>query len=854
MRLSHPDALLFSFLVALVLLFAPNSAGTPASLPEAARAAGVAEVYGELPLSFEANEGQVDRAVRFLCRGRGHTLFLTPNEAVLSLRGARRADAVVRLRLAGANGHPRMEGAGALPTRSNYLLGDDPRRWHTGLAHYARVRVADVYPGVDMVFRESQRQLEYDLVLAPGADPRRIRLAFEGAESITIGALGELILHTANGDLLQHAPAVFQEAGDGRQQVEGHYVLLAPPVGVGGGEGARHQVGLVIGRYDRGRPLIIDPVLAYSTFLGGSGDDVGYSIAIDGAGNAYITGQTPSATFPGVSGGSLQPGNGGGLDAFVTKIDPTGTAILYSTFLGGGGDDVGLGIAVDTASNAYVTGQTTSTTFPGVGGGSLQPASGGGGDGFVTKLDATGSTIVYSTFLGGSGFDRGYGIAVDGAGNAYVTGQTASATFPGVSGSSLQPANGGGGSDAFVMKINPGGSAIVYSTFLGGGGTDLGIRIAVDGSGSAYVTGETTSTTFPGVGAGAIQPANGGGLDAFVTKIDPGGSVIVYSTFLGGTGTDAGNGIAVDGEGNAYVAGETASTTFPGVSASSIQPANAGGAFDAFLTKIDPTGSAIVYSTFLGGSGSDDAFGLAIDGAGNAYLTGRTDSTAFPGVSGTSLQPANGGGAFDAFVTKINPAGSAILYSTFLGGTGDDEGQAIAVDGAGNAYVAGQTSSSAFPGVSGSSLQPANGGGSDAFVTKIAEAGLAFHTVLPCRLVDTRNAVGPLGGPALQPGATRIFALGGACGVPASAKALSLNVTVAQPAAAGDLRLLPGDQTILPLASAIDYALGQTRANNAITRLAFDGSGRLKVKTDSAGSVHLVLDVNGYFQTIPPAE
>jgi hypothetical protein len=694
-----------------------------AAAPDAPAQVRLSEAYGKLPLSFEANEGQVDKAVRFLCRGQGTTLFLTPTEAVLSLSGQGQEAPVVGLHLAGGNADPRLVGVDPQATKSNYFIGNDPRRWHAGVAHYARVRVEGVYPGVDLVYRGNPRRLEYDFVVAPGADPAVIRLVFRGAAPIAIGPRGELILHTASGDLVQAAPTVYQEAEERRQRVEGHYVLLAPPAAQGAGEGGRQQVGFMLGRYDRARPLIIDPVLVYSSFLGGSGEDIAYSIAIDSAGNAYLTGQTASLTFPGVSAGSIQPAAGGGLDAFVTKINPAGTAIVYSTFLGGSGDDTALGIAVDGAGNAYLTGQTASTAFPGVGAGSIQPSYGGGSfDGFVTKLNAAGSAIVYSSFLGGGGFDRGYGIAVDAAGNAYVTGQTASTAFPGVSAGSIQPVNGGGGSDAFVTKINPEGTAIVYSTFLGGGGTDLGIRIAVDGQGSAYLTGETTSGTFPGVGGTSIQPSNGGGLDAFVTKINPGGTAIVYSTFLGGSGTDAGNGIAVDGEGNAYVAGETASTTFPGVSGSSIQPANAGGAFDAFVTKIDPTGTAIVYSTFLGGSGSDDAFGLAIDGAGNAYLTGRTDSTTFPGVGATSIQPANGGGTFDVFVTEINPTGTAIVYSTFLGGSGDDEGQAIAVDGTGSAYIAGQTSSTTFPGVGASSIQPGNGGGTDAFVTKIGSA------------------------------------------------------------------------------------------------------------------------------------
>jgi hypothetical protein len=815
--------------------------------PDAATQAKVSEVYGKLPLSFEVNEGQADRAVNFLCRGQGLTLFLTSREAVLSLRATQRGNAVVRMRLAGANGHARSIGVGALPTRSNYFIGNDPRQWHTAVAHYAQVHVEGVYPGVDLVYRGNQRQLDYDLVIAPGADQGAIRLEYEGADPITIGARGELVLHTVEGDLVQHAPVVYQEAGGERQRVEGHYVLLTLPAAKGGDSAARRQVGFVVASYDRARPLIIDPVLAYSTFLGGSGDDVGSGIAVDSAGNAYVTGQTSSSNFPGVSGSSIQPANGGVADTFVTKINPTGTAIVYSTFLGGDRNDYGSGIAVDGAGNAYVTGFTFSTNFPGIDGSSIQQAYGGGyADAFVTKINPTGSAIVYSTFLGGSGGDVGNGIAVDSAGNAYVTGQTSSSTFPGVGGSSIQPAYGGGLADAFVTKINPTGTAIVYSTFLGGSGNDIAYGIAVDGGGNAYVTGSTSSTTFPGVGGSSIQPANGGGGDAFVMKINPTGTAIIYSTFLGGNFEDYGSGIAVDGAGNAYVTGYASSTTFPGVGGSSIQPAYAGGA-DAFVTKIDPIGTAIVYSTFLGGSGGDYANGIAVDSAGNAYVTGVTFSDSFPGVGGNSIQPANGGGR-DAFVTKINPTGTAILYSTFLGGSGTDGGSGVAVDGAGNAYVTGSTSSSSFPGVGGTSIQQASGGGADAFVTKIAADSLAFFTVPPCRMVDTRNGDGPLGGPALQPGAVRTFALTGMCGVPSSARALSVNVTVTQATAAGDLRLLPGDQTILTVASTINYTPGQTRANNAIALLAVDGSGSLQVKTDSAGSVHLIVDVNGYFK------
>jgi beta-propeller repeat-containing protein len=840
--LQHPLRLCFLLAIGAISIGGASPLAAGPGTPTQAR---VAEAYGKLPLSFEANEGQVDKTVKFLSRGQGYTLFLTPAEAVLSLRGPQHETAVVHMQMAGGQRAPRVVGFDPQVTKSNYFPGNDPRRWHTGVSHYARVRYEDVYPGIDLVYRGNQRQLEYDFVIAAGADPGRVRLAFQGVDALTIGALGELVVHTAQGDLVQPPPVLYQEVEEKRQPVEGHYVLRTG-----------HQVGFAVGRYDRGRPLVIDPVLTYSTFLGGSGDDEIRAMAVDGAGNAYVTGFTDSTTFPGVNGGSIQPAHAGGADdAFVTKINPTGTAIVYSTFLGGSGMEIANAIAVDSAGNAYITGYTSSTTFPGVGAGSIQPTYGGGDtDSFVTKINAAGTAIVYSTFLGGSATEWAHAIAVDGAGNAYVTGFTNSATFPGVNGSSIQPANGGGASpaDAFVTKINPAGTAIVYSTFLGGSGSDQGSGIAVDSAGNAYVTGETSSSTFPGVNGSSIQPANGGGGDTFVTKINPAGTAIVYSTYYGSGGDDTGSGIAVDSAGNAYITGYTTSTTLPGVNSSSIRTANGGGAspYDAFVTKLNPAGTAIVYSTFLGNSGFDVGLGIAVDGAGDAYVTGGTDSTTFPGVNATSIQPANAGG-LDAFVTKINPTGTAIVYSTFLGGsgTGGDQGLGVAVDGAGNTYVAGITNSATFPGVDGSSLQPANGGSYfDGFVTKINEPGLAFHTVTPCRMVDTRNAAGPLGGPALQPGA-RVFVLTGLCGVPATAKSLSVNLTVTQPAALGYLSLLPGDdKLVLPGTSAINFAAGQTRANNATAPLAFDGSGSLKVINGGSGNVHFILDVNGYFE------
>jgi hypothetical protein len=713
--------------------------GDPAAIASTKTAA-TAATYGKLPMSFEENAGQADPAVRFLSRGPGYSLFLTPAEAVVSLRkSALRREpasreraprsrrqtipetdaAVVRLAFAGARPDPQVTGEDPLPGSSNYFIGSDQRRWRTGVPTCSRVRYRGIYPGVDAVYYGRERRLEYDLVVSPGADPRQIRLAFAGARPLRLDRHGNLVLGTPLGDLVQHRPIAYQEIRGQRRMVQAGYRITG-----------RNEARFQVGPYDRTLPLVLDPTLAYSTYLGGSNSaggfgsagDFGYGIAVDGAGNAYVTGYTHSTNFPGASGSPIQPAiNGISNDAFVTKINAAGTAIVYSTYLGGSDDDQGNAIAVDGAGNAYVFGDTASTDFPGTGGSPIQATFGGGGeDAFVTKINAAGNAIVYSTYLGGSGNEEGGGIAVDHAGNAYVTGLTESATFPGVTGGSIQPVNAGHVADAFVTKINAAGTAIVYSTFLGGNGQEFGLAIAVDGTGNAYVTGQTESTNFPGTQASPIQSVYGGSGDAYVTKINAAGTAIVYSTYLGGSGADRGSGIAVDAAGNAYVTGSTSSTNFRGTGPGSIQAAN-GGALDGFVAKLNAGGTAIVYSTYLGGSDIDQGSGIAVDAAGNAYVAGSTKSTNFPGAGGSSIQPAFGG-FFDGFVTKINAAGSALVYSTYLGGTDDDSATAIAADSSGNAYVTGYTNSTGFPGTGSSSIQPVFGGGYDAFVTKIADS------------------------------------------------------------------------------------------------------------------------------------
>jgi Beta-propeller repeat len=677
-----------------------------------------------LPLSFEANHGQTDPQVKFLSRGPGYALFLTTTDAVLSLncgngQGAERAvmpvsatsqaasskSAVLRIRLVHANRNTQLSGTDELAGRSNYFIGNDPAKWRRDIPTFGKVKYRGVYPGVDLVYYGDHRQLEYDFVLAPGVDPSQIELRFEGAKGLRLDRNGNLIVSIAGGNVVEHTPVIYQDVAGVRRRIAGGYQITDA-----------YSVGFKLARYDHGKSLTIDPSLVYSTYLGGSGYEQGFGIAVDASGNAYVTGFTESANFP-FTAGAFQTTLGGTEDAFVTKLNPTGSGLVYSTYLGGGGgSDDGEGISVDASGNAYVTGRTFSTNFPTTAG-AVQTTFGGSEDAFVTKLNPTGSGLLYSTYLGGSGFDGAFGIAVDGTGNAYVTG-FASANFPTTAGA-FQTTRGGL-EDAFVAKLNPTGSGLVYSTYLGGSGSDVGARIALDTAGNAYVTGVTGSTNFPTM-PGAFRTTSGGGPDdAFVTKLNPTGSGLVYSTYLGGSVNDEGDGIAVDTAGNAYVTGETASTDFP-ITAGAFQTTFGGGPFDAFVTKLNPTGSGLVYSTFLGGGADDVGIGLSIDAGANAYVTGYTESANFPTIAG-ALQTTSGGGR-DAFVTKLNPTGSGLLYSTYLGGSGSDEGEAIAVDTMSNpnVYVTGDTNSSDFPTTAGA-FQTTFGGVNDAFVSKLSLA------------------------------------------------------------------------------------------------------------------------------------
>ncbi len=561
-------------------------------------------------------------------------------------------------------------------------------RWQTGVAIYGKVKLNGVYNGVDLVYYGNGRQLEYDFIVAPGADPNTIRLNFSGTDNARLDAAGDLLLHTQDGELRLQKPVVYQTVGGERKNVDGRFVLhkLPLPQGEGRGEGKHisQQIGFQVAAYDAGLPLVIDPVLVYSSYLGGSGWDLATDIAVDSAGNAYVTGYTNSADYTTVNAKYSQlQGND---DAFVTKLSADGQQIIYSTYLGGSNDDEGNDIAIDIIGNAYLTGSTSSVDFPTVN--AKYPQLRGSTDAFVTKLSADGQTIVYSTYLGGSNYDGSASIAVDNIGNTCVTGGTYSADFPIVN--AVYPQYGGNW-DAFVAKLSADGQKVIYSTYLGGSELESSSSIAIDSIGNAYVTGRTWSTNFPTNNAKYPHFNVGYQDDAFITKISEDGQRVIYSTYLGGSGQDEGTSIAVDNIGNIYVIGRTESADFPTVNARYPQFRSNS---DAFVIKLTTSGQTVVYSTYLGGSEFEGGGDIAVDSTGNAYVTGGTTSADFPIVNAKYPQLR---GYTDAFVSKLSANGQIVIYSTYLGGSGQDGGIAISVDNAGNAYVIGNTDSSDFP-------------------------------------------------------------------------------------------------------------------------------------------------------------
>src|SRR5580698_4421784 len=661
------------FLTLASLILAYCILGSMLRLPAAAAESNQRALlqYQQLPLNFQPSAGRDGDGHSFRASGPSYQLSLLPQEAILNLSGG----AVIHLRLPGSNPRASLDGLDPLPGRTYYLKGRDPAGWRKA-AEYARVRYHEIYPGIDLIFYGNQNRLECDFVLAPGADFRQVRLLVEGAQRLAMDGEGNLALTTSDGEISLGRPVVYQQSGATRKVVAGAFQL----------HGA--EVGFALGAYDHSLPLVVDPTLNYAAYVGHGVNDRVNGIAVGADGSTYVAGESSAVTASSHD------------EAFVAHISADGKTMLYMTYLGGTGATTGRGIALDKAGNAYITGQTKAQDFPVLN--ALQPSCGKNasgqcvGDAFLAKLNADGS-LNYATYLGGAGEDAGHAIALDSTGDVYVAGATDSIDFPTVH--AAQPAPGGHG-DAFVAKFSNDGLRLIYSTFIGGSGQDEALGIAIDTNLDAYVTGRTLSFDFPVKGAfqekNRLNNSNEYAQEAFVAKLSPDGDQMLWSTYLGGSGGDSGKAIAVDSFGSAYVAGSTASDDFPLAEA---MQAQRHGKTDAFVTKFSPDGSSLVYSTFLGGSSDDLATGIAVDKQGTAYISGHTSSVDFP--TQAAIQAAcrkdGKGECQDAFLAVLNSKGTGLQFSSFLGGSGADQGYGIAIDAKGSAYLGGATTSSDFP-------------------------------------------------------------------------------------------------------------------------------------------------------------
>lgn len=736
------------------------TAATPASTG-AAKASAAAR-YGELPLSFAPS---APGSQSFVARGMGYALRLTPSGAELRVKRPTGRTGIVKMELAGANDAAELNGESKLPGTANYMIGANPANWRQNLPTYGAVRYASVYRGIDLRFYGKQGQLEYDFVLGAKADPAQIRMRFEGSDHLAIGGDGSLEIGDGDARIAMHKPVVYQEINGKRRMIAGQFAL--PDA---------HTAGFRLGRYDRTRPLVIDPTLVYSTYLGGSGfpGDLAAGIAIDEDGNAYIAGSTNSTDFPVVAGSyeTSDPAASANV-VFVTKLNAAGTAEIYSTFIGGTWGDWAEGIALDNHGSAYVTGYTYSPNYP-VTTGAYQTTNIGWShsvvNAFITKLSADGSRLVYSTYLGGTGTlstfgDTAYAIAVDSAGNAHVTGEAYSTDFP-VTAGAYQAKNKATqwGSNVFVTELSADGSSLVHSTYVGGSGIDVrgdtGHAIAVDADGNTYIAGGSPSSDFP-VTKGAFQTENFGtknkAANAFVVKLNPDCTELVYSTLLGGAGIqdsgDTAYALAVDSSGEAYVAGEAYSGAFP-VTTGAFQTTNFAAQYlssNAFVAKLNSTASGLIYSTFVGGYGSlegpgDSAHALALDGYGDAYVAGKTYSLNFPVTINAYQTARNESDDNEPFVAVVDAAGNGLIYSTYFGGSGSDYAAGLATDGKGSIYIVGTTYSSDFP-VTKGAFQTTNhaatkdSAGTNAFIAKLSLGAATSPEATATTLKSSANPV-----------------------------------------------------------------------------------------------------------------
>jgi hypothetical protein len=773
------------------------STSTPISTPKGASSS-AKNAFGKLPLRFEKNQGQSDPQVQYVAKGAGYTLFLTSTEAVFRLNPPRsnplkarqvgrnrprkirvgqvKQAPLVRMRLSGANVTPKIEAANLLPGTVNYLVGNDPKKWHTKVPTYGTVQFSGVYPGIDLVYYGNQRKLEYDFVVNPGGDPKKIAFEFDGATGVALSPAGDLKMDSAAGKLTAKKPAVYQAQGGQRKPVDGKFVRR---------EG--NKIGVELGNYDPTKPLVIDPILDFSSYLGGSGDEEANAIAVDSQGFSYVAGDTTSVDFP-TSGTSLSSAPNGTTISFVTKMNQTGTALVYSTYLGGTNTDIAMGIAVDANGQAYVDGLTSSADFPVTPANAFQSSYGTGANfnAFLAKLSADGQSLMYSTFLGGTVDDEGTGIAIDANQNAYLTGYASSSNFPTTAANAFQSTLNSANGNAFVARIDTtrsGASSLMYSTFLGGTspysfsqlssgsfGGDGALSIAVDANQNVFVVGEASSTDFPITSGTAFQTTGNASNSAFLTRLDTnqsGANSLIYSTFLGGTGTigDLGIGVALDLNGNTYVVGDAYSADFP-LTVTGTNSAN-GKAFVAkFSTNLSGTAS-LAYSTLVGGSGGEQGEAITVDPDGDAYIGGATGSTDFS-VTADAVQSTLQGTAWNGFLAVLRPDGSGPLYGTYLGGSGTGAGDKVwglALDSHENLYIVGQTDSSNFPTTPGA-FQSSSNGPTDGFVAELSgivttpQISSVFPASGPVGSTITINGSGfgaPQGGGLVQLGTNYAF-------------------------------------------------------------------------------------------------
>jgi hypothetical protein len=695
--------------------------------------------YAALPMTFEMNQGQTDPQVKFLSRGKEYTAFLTSGGMVLSLHttsagpvpGASShptSSTTFQFRLLGANKRPQAVGENLQPGIVNYFVGNDPAQWHTRVPTYAKVRYRNVYAGIDLIYYGNHQQLEYDFVVAPGADPRQIQFAIQGADETLVDAEGNLILTTAAGELHFRSPIVYQESNGRRIPVDGGYAM----------KDSTH-VGFQLNKYDSSKPLVIDPVLVYSTYFGASDVYQATSIAVDKSGSVYVAGYSDSANFPLNTLGSISPNTN---HVVITKLDPTGANLVYADYIGGNNQDYAIALALDSANSVYVTGSTQSSNFPAVN--AYQSQQPGPYSGFLTKISADGSALVYSTYLGGNNFDQPAGVAIDSLGEAYVAGYTQSQNFPVANAYQAHAlANQGGiyGTYGFLTKFSAAGSSLVFSTFLAGNTNVLEggccwpapnsaiNAVAVDANGNAYVAGMTNTYNFP-VTLGSFLTTNTTQQDAtvgFTSKFSNAGG-LDYSTYFYGSGgypiTIAA--IAVDNTGSAYITGSAYSDgTFPITSTSICDPATYGtGCGYAFVTKFDPNAATLLYSTFLGPNNYASPQGIELDATNNAYIVASTSSSTFGETNG--IEPYDNG--VDVLVVEVDAAASTQLFATYIGGNGDDMAAGMALDKNGNIFVVGSTNSNDFP-TSQGSFQTA--GSSGVFVAKLGAAAAPSVSLSP---------------------------------------------------------------------------------------------------------------------------